>query len=139
MSEWYPIETAPKDGTKFIAIASDGVSGIVSIVHRHDPGGEQRNPKHHYECWVTDFNSPCGLQPTHWMPLPAPPAALNPSPAGRDCGCENASKCWGGSPGIKCRRPFPSPAAPDRYDGYDENDVERLFEGIDPPPAGPEG
>jgi hypothetical protein len=37
-------------------------------------------------------------------------AALAPSPAGRDCGCENSLKCWGGSPGIKCRRPFPSPA-----------------------------
>ena len=73
MSEWQPIETAPKDGTRFLAVDSDGTSGIVSIMRRHDPGGETRNPKHHYECWVTDFNSPRGSPLTHWQPLPEPP------------------------------------------------------------------
>jgi hypothetical protein len=63
---WQPIETAPRDGTRFLAIARDGVHGIVSIIHRHDPGRR-------YECWVTDFNSPCGLAPIYWMPLPGLP------------------------------------------------------------------
>jgi hypothetical protein len=70
MSKWQPIETAPKDGTHFLAVGPDGEIGIVS---RHDHGGEKRNPKHHYECWVTDFNSAKGLPPTHWMPLPEAP------------------------------------------------------------------
>ena len=70
-ARWQPIETAPRDGTRFLAADETGEQGIVS---RHDPGGEQRNPKHHYECWVTDFNSPRGNSPTHWQPLQAPPA-----------------------------------------------------------------
>jgi hypothetical protein len=41
----------------------DGMHGIVSIIHRHDPGRR-------YECWVTDCNSPWGLAPIYWMPLP---------------------------------------------------------------------
>jgi len=72
-NEWQKIETAPKDGTRFLAVAWDGVIGVVSVVHRHNPGGEKRNPRHHYECWVTDFNSPAGAAPTHWMPLPPLP------------------------------------------------------------------
>lgn len=72
MTEWQPIETAPKDGTRFIAVDAGGEIGIVS---RHDPGGAQRNPRHHYECWVTDFNSPAGSPPRYWMPLPDAPVA----------------------------------------------------------------
>jgi len=66
--DWQPIETAPKDGTRFLAMAEDGEIGIVS---RHDPGGEAHNAKHHYECWVTDFNSSRGLPPTKWLSLDA--------------------------------------------------------------------
>jgi hypothetical protein len=70
--EWRTIESAPRDGTRFLAMCPDGEIGIVS---RHDPGGETRNPRHHYECWVTDFNSNKGLPPSHWQPLPSPAAA----------------------------------------------------------------
>jgi len=75
MREWQPIETAPTDGTRFLAYRSGDDPediGVVSIIHRHDPGGALRNPKHNYETWVTDFGSP-STQPTHWMPLPEPP------------------------------------------------------------------
>jgi hypothetical protein len=62
--KWQLIETAPKDGTRFLAYQP--VFGI-SIVCRQDPGGG------HYECWVID--NPCrpACQPTHWQPLPATP------------------------------------------------------------------
>jgi len=70
MSDWQPIETAPKDGTRLLAYWP-GFG--VSLIHRHNPGGEHRNPRHHYECWVRDDNMPLGGEPTHWMPLPGPP------------------------------------------------------------------
>ena len=75
MREWQPIETAPTDGTRFLAYrqCDDPEDiGVVSTLRRHDPGGALRNPKHNYETWVTDFGSP-STQPTHWMPLPEPP------------------------------------------------------------------
>ena len=68
MSDWQPIETAPKDGKLFLGYF--GESDDFGIVSRHDPGGLARNPKHHYECWVVS-GSP--VKPTHWMPLPEPP------------------------------------------------------------------
>lgn len=69
--DWQPIETAPKDGSRFLAFLP--TFGIVTVIHRHDPGGAARSPKHHYECWVTDSNSPAYDKAfTHWMPLPEP-------------------------------------------------------------------
>ena len=65
MSKWQPIETAPKDGTRFLA---------------YEPRHEYR----YYECWwEDDFRDWSGWQddfdsepkPTHWMPLPEPPEA----------------------------------------------------------------
>ena len=73
MSEWQPIETAPRDGTEVLLWGGDweseisrpypncGVlvgyskSGMIFTV----AGGS------HYEVWIN-----C---PTHWMPLPDPP------------------------------------------------------------------
>ena len=72
MTEWRPIETAPKDGT-FILLA--GPSGYITTpirvsVGRYDP---ERRP---YSPWQThsddDFTDD-GEEPTHWMPLPNPP------------------------------------------------------------------
>jgi hypothetical protein len=63
VSEWKLIETAPKDGTSFLACV--GIWQTVCVWHRHQ------------RCWVT--NGPVysrydvDEQPTHWMPLPEPP------------------------------------------------------------------
>lgn len=70
MGEWQPIETAPKDGEILVAWPS----GMVRSAHRdkHWSGGP---------CWSTSGGLYFGsLQPTHWMPLPAPPV----SEPGRD-------------------------------------------------------
>lgn len=62
MSEWQPIETAPKDGTAIILSAYSGaLDRMVSWDGRwSDWGGVWT---HHGRI----------SQPTHWMPLPTPP------------------------------------------------------------------
>jgi hypothetical protein len=56
---WRPIETAPKDGTK-VLVMSDGIE-IVSW----------------NECLETWWDGEWSHGPTHWMPLPEPPADMN--------------------------------------------------------------
>lgn len=70
MSEWQPIETAPKDGT---------------VVYLYRQVGDWKVRGHGYwegggivSGWITQgFYDPPGnlglAHPTHWMPLPAPP------------------------------------------------------------------
>jgi hypothetical protein len=59
MSEWQPIETAPRDGRTILVRQGDWA------------------PHHAYwrkEChewWAIEYHG-CP-RPTHWMPLPAPP------------------------------------------------------------------
>jgi len=76
MSDWRPIETAPKDGT-IIDIggrAFDGVFERWCNAHWEDRGGEEgtwRGPwSDGYESELPDDR----FVPTHWMPLPAPPS-----------------------------------------------------------------
>jgi hypothetical protein len=71
--DWQPIETAPKDGTRFLAYFPS--NGGLGFIHRHDPGGKEKSPKHNYECWVSDNNLPCHNEPSHWT-LPEPPGRL---------------------------------------------------------------
>lgn len=65
MSKWQPIETAPKDGTQFIAWISHYYQG---------KGG------HALVLWLPSKNgwhdaSARRVQPTHWHPLPEAPDA----------------------------------------------------------------
>jgi hypothetical protein len=59
--DWQPIETAPKDGTRI----------LLWVLSQYDPReAVGRWDSHGY--WAIDYNDvPC--DPTHWMPLPAPP------------------------------------------------------------------
>lgn len=85
MSEWQPIETAPKDGTEVLVYRAD--TGVMlarwiapcdfmteaemdHVLDATDDGGDP-------DWFAADFIgggriSNDGL-PTHWMPLPAPP------------------------------------------------------------------
>jgi len=72
---WQPIETAPKDGTKVdlwginhLHYAKRG-ERIVNVTWGRvtDFLGNERLDWRHYRGE--------GYQPTHWMPLPAPPEA----------------------------------------------------------------
>ncbi|MGO8242971.1 hypothetical protein [Rhizobium johnstonii] len=65
MSEWFPISTAAKDGTYIILARFD--EETVEVV-----GGDWNLwPKkgqeglHGFNAWISN--------PTHWMPIPAPP------------------------------------------------------------------
>lgn len=61
MSEWRPIETAPKDGL-LVLLSTHG--GIVFI-------GKFRK---HLGIWVDDEGRERFRTVTHWMPLPLPPS-----------------------------------------------------------------
>ena len=63
--EWQPIETAPKDGTKFMAYHPLKIFG----------GGHSIQVMKWLKgqlVYTLDHDSPTVL-PTHWMPLPEPP------------------------------------------------------------------
>ena len=69
MSEWQPIETAPKDGRSFMVyVAKDDFAGP----HCFAPVSRTNNGR-----WWDDSTGD-HIDPirgaTHWMPLPAPPA-----------------------------------------------------------------
>jgi hypothetical protein len=68
MSEWQDISTAPKDGTRFLAVVNDDVRFVYWGKTSHVP--------------LYGFNTcdegveNCDLcEPSVWMPLPPPPKA----------------------------------------------------------------
>jgi hypothetical protein len=65
MSEWQPIETAPKDGTRVIARQGFTVDTMFWSKRIWAGGGG----------WVSDIcrSETYVYSPTHWMPLPDPP------------------------------------------------------------------
>lgn len=82
MSEWQPIETAPKDGTEIIgAFCRDYGSGNPTT---YGPWTIRWNGKEWISSWDgwrvissqtdfgTDYHDP-GIEPTHWVHLPEPP------------------------------------------------------------------
>lgn len=83
MSEWKPIESAPKDGNAFLGY------GIHDLASGNAPRGVQtgdywraiilwdkwRDPNR----WVFSKDGlPTWSAPTHWQPLPEPPEAGKP-------------------------------------------------------------
>jgi hypothetical protein len=66
MSDWQPIDSAPKDGTEILG-HNDGVYAIVSWqTHRTMTGiyGNWADRAGYLESYE---------RPTHWQPLPEPP------------------------------------------------------------------
>jgi hypothetical protein len=64
--EWYPIETAPKDGKRVLGVVEGDVHFIRYGKTSHVP----------LYGWNVCDQGPedCDLvEPTHWMPLPKPP------------------------------------------------------------------
>lgn len=81
MSEWQPIETAPKDGTKVLIVNDEGaidVAGYIEQWNERDEwvrkakdGDVYRTVREDRGYWGTGT----AYCPTHWMPLPAPPVS----------------------------------------------------------------
>lgn len=83
MSEWQPIETAPKDGTDLLLYTAEGITQGQYL----DPEKDGPDSMGHDGGWMSydgysypgrSFGNPkyfCDpqAQPTHWMPLPEPP------------------------------------------------------------------
>jgi hypothetical protein len=65
MSEWKTIESAPKDGTWFLAWENDTIPKVITVYWR-------KHSRNKNGGWWTSFNM-WKAQPTHWMPLPEPP------------------------------------------------------------------
>jgi hypothetical protein len=62
MSEWQPIETAPKDGTDILVWMFGNSMAVVFYDDNLDhPWHTMDGPAYHKEA------------PTHWMPVPEPP------------------------------------------------------------------
>jgi len=71
---WLPIESAPKDGSEFLAWWDDGKGSKhrgVRTTHYLD-NSKTRTP---WAGWIGPSMAVVhiGLKPTHWMPLPAAP------------------------------------------------------------------
>lgn len=62
---WLPIETAPKDGRRILGWCPDWGANFV----KWSPG----RPAPH---WTVDSGAVTESAPTHWQPLPPPPAAM---------------------------------------------------------------
>ena len=77
MSEWKPIDTAPKDGTRILAFWPDSGDGVDNEAEARTWWENDRweNP------WGSSLYDP---PPTHWMPLPPPPGEGDTSNAGKE-------------------------------------------------------
>lgn len=72
-NNWMPVETAPKD--KFVLLC--GPSGYTTTPLVFTTGIMCSN--YHAGRWIDHANDDLvdwGFEPTHWMPLPAPPESL---------------------------------------------------------------
>lgn len=72
MTDWQPIETAPKTGCYVLLARDHGLDDMAMEGYWRDEINEGRFPAG----WVMsiDPDTSWPVEPTHWMPLPEPPA-----------------------------------------------------------------
>lgn len=71
MTEWLPIETAPKDGTLVWLFYADAHADDQQVA------GRWRASLTDGPRWMDHADCMDDIQPTHWKPLPEPPT-INP-------------------------------------------------------------
>lgn len=69
MSEWQPIETAPMDGTEFLAFKASEFGPVICVCTWIDSDHPDYDGDTPHVCW--DHSG--FWDATHWMPLPEPP------------------------------------------------------------------
>ncbi len=67
MSDWQPIETAPRDGTVILVWDND----TVMTANWYEPPKPHESPRWEHN-WNGEVLEDC-FPITHWMPLPEPP------------------------------------------------------------------
>ena len=72
MTEWKPIETAPRDGREIMAINAE--AGEFARPRFCRWFRATRAARNGTEFWAVRGTSQA-IHPTHWMPLPEPPRA----------------------------------------------------------------
>ena len=75
MSEWQPIETSPKKTEVFIGSFIDGEFRFGRSEMFYEHANEFEGETWSGWIWsIDDCDEPIAECPTHWMPLPKPPA-----------------------------------------------------------------
>lgn len=69
MSEWKTIDTAPRDGTKILAICASAYSPEANVAWWSDGWWSYRYEPEEKFCQPLRY-----WFPTHWQPLPQPPS-----------------------------------------------------------------
>jgi hypothetical protein len=75
VSEWQPIETAPKDGTEVLLFGPDGMDIAAWQPETEDEfeSGVIVAPGFDAGFFGRVYAAGCNEAPTHWMPLPEAP------------------------------------------------------------------
>ena len=76
MSEWKPIETAPKDGSKILLADYSGLKNYGVKDGMWIASGFWEPPESNLERGHWTDKVEWLYSPTHWMPLPQPPASV---------------------------------------------------------------
>lgn len=82
VSDWQPIETAPRDGTDILGYSTEEDDDLNPQIIKWKDGGWVISWDHTHMTGMKYYNLPDGRiiytghgqLPTHWMPLPEPPS-----------------------------------------------------------------
>ena len=77
MSEWQPIETAPRDGRWFLVICDDI---FLPVFGRYEQALKDTGTCLGIHFVIEAHGTQNTASPTHWMPLPAPPTTNEETP-----------------------------------------------------------
>ena len=78
MSEWQPIETAPKDGTWVLLFDPEDEYAHVGAFVEFPATEDHPLVKHWGGIYISGKGFMSWMNPTHWMPLPEPLYLLGP-------------------------------------------------------------
>ena len=73
MTDWQPIETAPRDGS-YCLLSNEHGTWVGVYVERFTSGYRPEQPWLSMMLNTRHMPRYCSLTPTHWAPLPPPPA-----------------------------------------------------------------